>query len=183
MLWLLSGQLTLSGHASPGASTSCACGLGWEDLLGWTHALSRWLPVWLPIRSLLCSDPPNDTWVFPAISRFVLTAGGCSPSWGLGQRFLPFRCLEQNLGFDFWQREMHRVQRDSIFRPERGVCVFWSSIPMRIGVYHRCCGHILILLMPCPVLTTCGLPGEFCAGRVALSCVSPFLSCRLKLFC
>lgn len=28
---------------------------------------------------------------------------------------------------------------------------------------------------------TCGLPGEFCAGRVALSCVSPFLSCRLKL--
>lgn len=52
---------------------------------------------------------------------------------------------------------------------------------MRMGVYHRCCGHILILLMPCPVLTTCGLPGEFCAGRVALSCVSPFLSCRLKL--
>lgn len=53
---------------------------------------------------------------------------------------------------------------------------------MGIGVYHRCCGHILILLMPCPVLTTCGLPGEFCAaGRVALSCVSPFLSCRLKL--
>lgn len=35
---------------------------------------------------------------------------------------------------------------------------------MGIGVYHRCCGHILILLMPCPVLTTCGLPGEFCAA-------------------
>lgn len=103
------------------------------------------------------------------------------PFLGTWPKVLPFRCLEQNLGCDFWQREMHRVQRDSIFRPERGVCVFWSSIPMRMGVYHRCCGHILILLMPCPVLTTCGLPGEFCAGRVALSCVSPFLSCRLKL--
>lgn len=41
----------------------------------------------------------------------------------LAKGFCPSDVLSRTLRFDFWQRGMHRVQGDSIFRPERGVCI------------------------------------------------------------